>query len=956
MHGCFVRPVRGRVGLATRLALAGFALVLVAAARVTAEVRVPLPQLLIEAEQTLAAQQPADAAVLLDRVLTRVAAGESLPSGLAWDRVQLAAATAHFQSQGYGAAQQAAEALLKRQASGPNADEARLILGLALALQRNFAAALPVFAALEHTPAYRDRARLYRAMAAQEAGQIPVAIEAYTHLLATAPRNEDWAEAALVLVSLHLQEKNVAEAARGLERLQASRPLLDNLAGLNALCLQLGDACLERNEPDAAVAAYRLASPRERLLREQDGREALMRTRMERINAVSRPSPADLDALRRLQARLERVRAARAEIERATDYDAALYQRLGQAFLDTGAPWEAALAFADVLRATQDAAARARAHVALVRAHADAGRFARAEAALEAFAREAPTDPLVLQALYGLVMACQGRVEGPVQLRWLERAEVQPGSERLREPLVLLHAQALLTAGRLEEARLKAGGWPERFPDGSLREDAAYLHALAGMMSGRQERALDELAAFIRQYPGSRYEDDAAYRMAAAQLGLDRPEEAARSADAWLAARAPDHPQRGEVLALLGDARAATADLAGAVTAYREALRLPLPDELLGYVLDETTRHAQALGTFAEAAEMWETFARERPDHPFVLNAAYWIGRLRVREGRLPEALDSVAAIVRLHLADPSQDGVERLLVELAGLLVRARAGTASEVESLTHEGTMRLVGEEGPVAPVVRARLAFLSAELARLRQDRAARTAALDQLVAAAPVESLPAGLLGVSGDHLVESGRPEEAVVRFERLVAAYPRSVYADMGYTGLGDRALAEGRPADALRRYDDAIDRAGARTKLREASLGRARALLALGRFDEAREAFAAIAGEKAWRGEATAESVFNLGEILFRQGGTPDLTQAQAHFQRVYLSYRKYPVWVARAYLRSAETFARLGQLPEAAATLRELLRDERLHGLPEAALARRLLVDYDQPVLAGRLGPEES
>ena len=152
-------------------------------------------------------------------------------------------------------------------------------------------------------------------------------------------------------------------------------------------------------------------------------------------------------------------------------------------------------------------------------------------------------------------------------------------------------------------------------------------------------------------------------------------------------------------------------------------------------------------------------------------------------------------------------------------------------------------------------------------------------------------------------------------------------------------ALDRGDPSEALAQFEAAIDLAGARFKLLEATLGRARSLFALERWTEAKTLFEQISSNRAWRGEATARSVFALGEILAR-GDDPDaLAKAQGFYQRVYLGYRKFAPWVARAYLRSGETFERLGQTTEALATYRELLRDSRLSASAEAETARRHL-----------------
>lgn len=953
MHGCFVRPVQGRVGLAARLALAWFALVLVAAARVIAEIRVPLPQILVEAEQAIAARQPGDAAELLDLVLSRVSAGEALPAGLALDRVRLAAATSHFQNGAYQRAQASAETLVAARPLPLFLGEGRMVLGLSLALQEKFAEAIPVFLALEESAVHRDKARLYRAMAAQQAGRMAEAIEAYSLLLASASRDADWADSALVLVSLHLQQKQWAEASRGLALLQGQRDLVDNLAGLNALCLQLGDALLAEGDADGALAAYRMASARDDLHRDQALRLAWMAKRINEAQGLLRGPAAELDAFRRMEARAARARKALEEMEQAKGYDAALHLRLGRAFLDSGAPWEAALAFDAVLESPAKVEGRPQAWFGLVRAFSESGRLGRAEQAWERFASALPGDPLLLQALFTLVQAAQAKGESALQLRLLERSEDLPGPDSLHEPLRLIHAQALLVGGRLEEARVRAEGHLRRFPEGRFVEDATYLHAMSGMLAGRQERAVREIAAYLKSYPAGRYEEDARYRLAAAHYGTEDYEEAVRLTRAWLGEYADDHPQRGEVLSLQADAWAGLGRIDAAVASYREAYALPLADELLGYVLDELTKHHQARREFGEAIALWEAFAGERPDHPYAINAAYWIGRLHVREGRPEHALERVAAIAARYLDDPTRDGVERLLGELAGLLARPPGAVngAQRPPPTIAEASARLDAllsgpgrdHEGDRSPTARARLQFSIAGYAGMRGDVVAESAALEKVHAEVGIEALSPGLLGRMGDHLLATGRRIEARCYYERLVGIFGSSIFADFGYVGLGELDLAEGRPAAALVRFDEAIDRAGARFKEREAMLGRARALLALERWDEAREVYQSIAGNRQWRGEATAESVFSLGEILRRQGGRENLAQAQAHFQRVYLSYRKHTSWVALAYLRSAETFALLGQYAEAVATLREFFRDERLAVRSEAAEARGRLLLYE-------------
>jgi TolA-binding protein len=237
---------------------------------------------------------------------------------------------------------------------------------------------------------------------------------------------------------------------------------------------------------------------------------------------------------------------------------------------------------------------------------------------------------------------------------------------------------------------------------------------------------------------------------------------------------------------------------------------------------------------------------------------------------------------------------------------------------------------------PTVKARVWFTESEVASFRKNNALRDELLARIGAEISPEALPPGLLGCVGDLVLEQGNLDQAKALYTTIVARFPRSIYADFGYVGLGELAYRKGEYDTALTQYNNAIDKAGARFKLLDATLGRAKTLFAKGKLDEAKELFQQIATNRQWRGPATAQSVYSLGEILVKRGGRDNLAEAQANFQRVFISYRKYTAWVARAYISSGETFEKLGQLKEALGTYREMLRDKRLTNFPEIEQAK--------------------
>ncbi len=166
--------------------------------------------------------------------------------------------------------------------------------------------------------------------------------------------------------------------------------------------------------------------------------------------------------------------------------------------------------------------------------------------------------------------------------------------------------------------------------------------------------------------------------------------------------------------------------------------------------------------------------------------------------------------------------------------------------------------------------------------------------------------------------------------------FRRARWSTYAYNGLGEIAYQKKDYPKALRYFTDGTEKIAAAQKLKDISLGRAKTLLALGKLDEAQKAFEQVASVREWRGEATACSVYSLGQIAAKRG---KWAEANAYFQRVYVGYQKFLPWVAKAYIASGESFEKLGQTQEATNTYRELLRNEKLANFNEATEARKRL-----------------
>ena len=246
------------------------------------------------------------------------------------------------------------------------------------------------------------------------------------------------------------------------------------------------------------------------------------------------------------------------------------------------------------------------------------------------------------------------------------------------------------------------------------------------------------------------------------------------------------------------------------------------------------------------------------------------------------------------------------------------------------------LGSSEQDQSPTTRARVIYAKAELARLRKQPAEEEKNIGRIAGEFKPDDLSPVLLGRAGDHLLAKQKFDDAAKFYQKLLEEFPKSDYADFGYAGLGEIAFQKKDLTAALRYFNDGTEKIAASQKLKDLTVGKAKTLFALDKLDEAKKGFEQVASVREWRGESTAFSVFSLGEIEAKRGRW---AEANAYFQRVYVAYQKFLPWVAKAYLRSGESFEKLGKTQEAANTYRELLRNEKLSSFAEAAEAKQRL-----------------
>ncbi len=877
---------------------------------------------------------------------------------------------AHYNAKQYPQAAAAFQIFLTKFPDDPRARQARLAQARATYLAKQYEAAIPLFAAYEGVPAMRYQSLLVQAECFKALKKDTEQMAVLERLMLPDIGAAQQAEGALTLIELYFHKNETDKALELLNKLHARIAVVDNVVALNLLTVKLGDELAEKKAYEQALRAYREVRTREQVLDFQTNRIAALEQRIQANQRYLRSGRLDAvqvaSANQELEAAVEHARKLLAVQEKMPDHLPGVVLRMGRVYYDWGRKWEAISAFDSLLAEHPKTKECEPALYAMLVCYADLNRVARTQAMCERYLKEFPKGPNAAGVGYLLGAVSLEAGEPKRAATFFGRILDEQPQSPLREQLILGLGNSYAMMGQHVESRREYRRYLRDFPKGQFLEDALYREALATVFLGEYEAALKSLNAYVQKYPQGAYAADAGYRLMVCKYAGSLYGEVVADAQQWHK-KFPNHQIAGEIFAVTADAHAAENKHAEAAAAYQQAFKRASTDEVLNYALFEAGKQLQKLGDWPAVAKMFEDFVRDNPNHASVVAAMYWISRAKQREGKPEEAKALIITQLKRDLNEPKREAVEQLLQQLAQLCakrprppalpaadtnaVAAAAATNAPAAAATNAVAVapplpppydpfpELKQQLEPLADLAnatgRARLLYAEAELCKLRRQNADVQDIYDRLAKDFTPEQLSPVLLALVGDHLLEKGDRVKAAKFFEDLREDYPKSNYLDFAFNGLGEIALAGGQARKALELFTTAADDLAA-LKIKDATLGKARALLELGKYPEAKKLFAQVASTREWRGESTAAAVFYLGELEAKQGRYPE---AIAHYQRVFVAYQKFLPWTARAYVRGADCFDKLGKRAEAIGHLREMLRNAKLKDFPETEQARKLL-----------------
>ena len=858
--------------------------------------------------------------------------------------------SAYFNANDYKKATAAFKKYQEKFPQGAHASDAAFAIAQCSLLTKDYNSAAAQFAALEKDPKYRDQALMAQAQALKESGKADQAAAVLEKVGGNEIKSAQAVRGAMMLAQSYAQKGLADKAVQTITKLHQSIHLVDNIVELNALTVELGDQLYQKKLYADALECYRAAYRPEQIVRMQTERIAGMQQAIENNLAAVRADPSQISRLgsanNELKADIANAQRLLAEFQKLPNVTPAIYIRLARCFFEIDKKWESIVVSQEILDRFPNAAEREPSLFGIIVALSDVNQPERAMARCEEYLRDFKDGPNAETVGYLLgAVALQANDPRAAETYFGRMLETQPKGT-YREQMRYLLANAKFMAGKHDEAAAEYKKYLSEYPKGQSVEDVVYRLALTSLFSGKYEQAMNDLNAYMQKYPQGAFVTDAKYRLAVCKYAASLYDEVIKDCKTW-EAEYPKNQQLGEVLSLLADSYAATDREQEAVGIYTRSYKIAVTDEVMNYALFAASKILQKRGEWEKVSELFTEFIEEKPEHPSVITALYWIGKAKSHLGQPDEAKRITADTIKKYIRDPQREPVEMLLTQLAQLCVRKKRieppaegeAEAAPTPPPTDPGAEldALLGDsDQDPHPTARARILFAKAELARLRRQPAEEEKNIARIAETAKPEDLSPMLLGRAADHLLATRKLDKAREFYQRLMDEFPKSEYIDFAYNGLGEIAFEKGDHTKALRYFTDGTEKIAAVTKLKDVTVGRGKTLLAMGNLDEAKKVFEQVAAVREWRGEATAFSVYSLGEIEARRGRW---AEANAYFQRVYVGYQKFLPWVAKAYMASAESFEKLGKLQEAANTYREMLRNDKLAAFAEAQQARKKL-----------------
>lgn len=615
-------------------------------------------------------------------------------------------------------------------------------------------------------------------------------------------------------------------------------------------------------------------------------------------------------------------------------YEDDVIYRVGQLYYECGRLWEALSAFDLSVGRDPDGERGKRAFCDAIQVMSSLELYDRMEKRCLAFLNEHKEGVMPRQVAYLLTAAYQKqqRFKDIKKLRPYVDA-FEPSDDLLAKQYEceLYYMQAIADL-MLLNYKAAQGGFElvlEKFPKSHQEDNVRYWHAMTQLFLQDYPAAYDAFENYLSNFPKGNWIAEAWFQGGICLFGQEKYEEALERFT-HVIETFPASSVYPDACSMRGDIRASQdydGNLRDAVSDYREALKTAKKVAQATYATFQMASVFEVQEKYDDIIELVEGYLGQYGEEADVAKAAYWLGKIKLAQGLVDEAITAYLDTILKYGHDIRQDGVDLIIAELMSTADRLEPAERSSLKKRLEDALAAADNQ------TLKLRLRVMLAEMddAKIELGETLIRELKDLTLAPPPI-------LAVICDASFEKEDYSRAGEILKLFLDKFEESDYMRAAYKLRAYDLFQQENYEDALKIISDAQALYGVDVDTAWAQVMKGRIEMAQNLFDEARASFKMIMTVRIWRGEPYAKACYYLGELEEKVG---NLKKAFAWYQRTYFLYKGLAggYWAAEGYLSSARCLESLGRDGDMRNTYRAMLYDKYVNKLPQADVARQAL-----------------
>ena len=805
-----------------------------------------------------------------------------------------------------------------------------------------------------------------------ELGQLELSIKPFTYVIENTENDTHKGYAIMQVVNGLVEHKNFDKLTAWIPKLYRTDARYD--IRVNIALLKAAKALYDAKEYDNALPLYRMILPRGELIAHHAIRIYEMQLKAGILTPEQIPTEYRVQVDQTLMGRRESVVAVEefwAEEDRDNEdlnkspelielealvktiqnlppYENEVLYRSAYLYDAVTRPWEAVRFFDRVYKTDRTGKLGDRAFYEVIRLLFNPlAQNSEAKRRGFAYLKENRTGLLPRQIAYLITTYYQQQKnlpESKVLLPYIENFTPSSDSTILKYDSELYYMQAItdLIMMEYELAEAAFARILTKFPGSHQEDNATYWLALSKMYLQKYEEALAGFETYLEKFPDGAWVASAIFQSGTCLFGLEKYEEA-KTRFTTVIERYPNAPVFPDACSLRGDLYGSEGLLDEAVLDYQTAIATALNEKQAKYATFQMANVFEAEDRYDEIISAVDDYLTRYGDEAEIALGIFWIGKTKVNQGLVDEAVQSYLDAIVQYGSDIKQGGVDSMIAELVKLS-RIRL---KEAQRLALKSRIQFeVGQSDNSTLQLRLRAMVAQIDRKEIELGKQLIVELPDLGNAAPPVLSV----ISKASFDLQDYSRAEEILAVF---LNQFEDSEFMRPAFRLRGFELFNAKEYDAALQLIADAQGRYGTDYDVAWAQLMKGEIQLRQGSFDEAVKTLTSVLNVRGWRGKSYAEATYRLGETEEAAGS---LLKAHGWYQRTYVQYKGYDSgsWAANAYLASARCLKNLGYTNQAHNTYRAMLFDKYINTTPQAEQAKEAVgaaetLEISQFILTG-------